>query len=117
MSLLDKLIYNDLYPEMESNMSNSNIGALKNKNIHNHLFVVYGIINSVLRGESPSVDIQIFDIVQCFDALWLEDVMNDLYDSLPLSGQNDKLTLLYKSNFENRVAVKTPVGQTKRINR
>ena len=115
-SLLDKLIYNDLYPEMESNMSNSNIGALKNKNIRNHLFVVYGIINSVLRGESPSVDIQIFDIVQCFDALWLEDVMNDLYDSLPLSGQNDKLTLLYKSNFENRVAVKTPVGQTKRIN-
>ena len=97
-------------------MSNSNIGALKNKNIRNHLFVVYGIINSVLRGESPSVDIQIFDIVQCFDALWLEDVMNDLYDSLPLSGQNDKLTLLYKSNFENRVAVKTPVGQTKRIN-
>ena len=31
MSLLDKLIYNDLYPEMESVMSNSDIGALKNK--------------------------------------------------------------------------------------
>ena len=74
MSLLDKLIYNDLYPEMESGMSNSNIGALKNKNIRNHLFVVYGIINSVHRGESPSVDIQIFDIIHCFDALWLEGI-------------------------------------------
>ena len=84
MSLLDKLIYNDLYPEMESVMSNSNIGALKNKNIRNHLFVVYGIINSVHRGESPSVDIQIFDIIHCFDALWLEDVTNNLYDSPPL---------------------------------
>ena len=74
MSLLDKLIYNDLYPEMESVMSNSNIGALKNKNIRNHLFVVYGIINSVHRGESSSVDIQIFDIIHCFDALWLEGI-------------------------------------------
>ena len=116
MSLLDKLIYNDLYPEMESVMSNSDIGALKNKNIRNYLFVVYGIINSVHRGESPSVDIQIFDIIQCFDALWLDDVMNDLYDSLPLSGQNDKLSLLYKSNVEIQVAVKTPVGTTERIN-
>ena len=46
----------------------------------------------------------------------LEDVTNDLYDSLPLSGQNDKLTLLYKSNVEIQVAVKTPVGTTERIN-
>ena len=78
--------------------------------------MVYGIINSVVRGDSPCVDIQIFDLKQCFDALWLEDVMNDLYDSLPLSGQNDKLALLYRTNYENQVAVKTPVGQTKRIN-
>ena len=49
--VLDKLVYADLYPELEDNMSNSNIGAMKNKNIRNHLFVVYGIINSVVRGE------------------------------------------------------------------
>ena len=112
---MDKLVYEDLYPELESNMSNSNIGAMKKKNIRNHLFVVYGIINSVVRGESPCVDIQIFDLKQCFDALWLEDVMNDLYDALPQTGQNDKHALLYKSNVENLVAVKTPVGQTERI--
>ena len=33
----------------------------------------------------------------------------------PQTGQNDKLALLYKSNVENLVAVKTPVGQTERI--
>ena len=92
--MLDKLVYNDLYPEIEANMSNSNIGAMKNKNIRNHLFVVYGKINSVVRGESPCVDIQIFDLIKCFDVLWLEDVMNDLYDSVPHSGQNDKLAFL-----------------------
>ena len=47
---MDKLVYEDLYPELESNMSNSNIGTMKRKNIRNHLFVVYGIINSVVRG-------------------------------------------------------------------
>ena len=61
------------------------------------------------------MDIQIFDLKQCFDALWLEDVMNDLYDALPQTGQNDKLAPLYKSNVENLVAVKTHVGQTERI--
>ena len=74
-------------------MSNSDIGALKNKNICNHLFVVYSIINSVHRGESR---------MTCM--------------TLSLSGQNDKLTLLYKSNVEIQVAVKTPVGTTERIN-
>ena len=110
--VLDKLIYIDLYPEIEENMSNSNIGALKNKNVRNHLFVLYGIINSVIRGESPCIDIQIFDLIKCFDSLWLEDVMNDLFESVPRTGQNDKLALLYKTNSENYVSVKTSVGKT-----
>ena len=42
--------------------------------------------------------------------------MNDLCDSVPKSGRNDKLALLYKANCENEVAVKTPVGQTERVN-
>jgi hypothetical protein len=114
--IMDRLLYNDLYPEIEENMSNSNIGALKNKNVRNHLFVVHGIINSVLKGEAKCVDIQIYDIKQAFDALWLQDCMNDLYDVVPCTGRNDKLSLLYKANIENHVSVKTPVGQTDRLN-
>ena len=91
--IMDRLMYNDLYPEIEKNMSNSNIGALKNKNVRNHLFIVHGIINSVLKGEGKCIDIQIYDIIQAFDALWLQDCMNDLYDALPHSEQNDKLAL------------------------
>ena len=106
----DRLLYNDLYPEIEQNMSNSNIGALKNKNVRNHLFIVHGIINSVLKDEGKCIDMQVYDIEQAFDALWLQDCMNDLYDSLPNSGRNDKLALLFTANCENEVAVKTPVG-------
>ena len=96
--IMDRLLYNDLYPEVEENMSNSNIGALRNKNVRDHLFIVHNIINAVINGGAKCIDIQIYDIIQAFDALWLQDVMNDLFDSLPDSGRNDKLPLLYKAN-------------------
>ena len=37
--IMDRL----MYPEIEKNMSNSNIGALKNKNMRDHLIIVHGI--------------------------------------------------------------------------
>ena len=46
--ILDKLVYLDKYPGLEQNMSDSNIGARKKKNVRNHLFIVYGIRNSNL---------------------------------------------------------------------
>ena len=78
--------------------------------------MLYGIINSVLKEENYCVDIQIYDLVQCFDGLWLDDVMNDMYDSLPSEQHDDKLGLIYESNVNNLVAVNTPVGQTNRVN-
>ena len=39
-SILDKLIYNDKYETIDKSMSCSNIGARKNRNIRDHLFVV-----------------------------------------------------------------------------
>ena len=44
-SILDKLIYNDIYEIVDSSMSSSNIGARKNRYIRDHLFVVNAIIN------------------------------------------------------------------------
>ena len=113
--ILDKLTYIDKYPELDNNMSDSNIGARKNKNIRNHLFIIHGIINSVIQGEDTCVDIQVYDVEQAFDALWLEDCLNDLYDSLPDAEQDDKLALVYETNVKNLVAVNTGVGQTARI--
>ena len=81
--LFDKLIYQDKYPSIDEKMSDSNIGARRGKNIKNHLFIIYGIINSVIQEGNICIDIQIYDIVKAFDRLWLEECMNDLYDSLP----------------------------------
>ena len=113
--ILDKLTYNDKYPDLDIAMSDSNIGARKNKHIRNHLFIIHGVINSVIQGEEKCVDIQIYDVEQAFDALWLEDSLNDLYDSLPEESRDDKLALVYETNVNNLVAVNTGVGETERF--
>ena len=80
------------------------------------LFIVYGVIHSVLNGSEDPVDIQIYDVEKCFDALWLEDCMLDLYETLPPEARDNKLSLIYKMNQDNYVAVNTAVGQTERVN-
>ena len=58
-----------------------------------------------MKGEAKCIDIQIYDIKQAFDDLWLQDCMNDLYDLL---------LLLFNATCLNQVSVKMPVGQTDR---
>ena len=93
-------------------MSDSNIGARKNKNVRNHVWIVNGVLNEVLSGkQSHNIDIQILDYQQCFDSLWLQACLNDAYES---GIQDDSLTLLYNVNKSVNIAVRTPVGQTER---
>ena len=71
--ILDKLIYNDKYSDIDGNMTDSNIGARKGRNIRNHLMIIYGVINSVIKGGEDCIDLQVYDLEKAFDALWLED--------------------------------------------
>ena len=70
------------------------------------------LVNYVLNKKSnKSVDIQIFYYKQCFDSLWLQECMNDVYSA----GLNDdKFALLYNANKLVNITVKTPVGRTER---
>ena len=114
--IIDKLMYNDSYEDLDENMSDSNIGGRKNRNIKNHLMIIYGIIISVIHGNEDCIDLQIYDLEKAFDVLWLEDCLNDIYDTMPKNKRNDKISLLYESNKVNQVAVKTAVGLTDRVN-
>ena len=66
---MDKLTYLDKYPDIDLSMSRSNIGARKNRNIRDHLFIIHGVINSVIQGEITCMDIKVYDLEQCLDAL------------------------------------------------
>ena len=78
-SLLDKLLYSEVYESIDQNMSFSNCGGRKERNIRDHLFVVYACINDVINGCGESFDIQGYD------------VMNDMWD---VKVQNKKFSLI-----------------------
>ena len=114
--ILDKLIFLEKFDDIDENMSDSNIGARKGRNVKDHLFIIYGIINSVINGKETCIDVQIYDLEKAFDALWLEDCLIDLFDTIPKNNRDEKLALLYESNKDNLVAVSTAIGLTDRIN-
>ena len=49
--ILDKLIYADNYGEIDHKMSDSNIGARRNRSIKDCLLVIHRKINSVVKGK------------------------------------------------------------------
>ena len=59
-----------------------------------------------------AADISVYDVHKCFDSLWLEECINDLYDA---GLNNDKLNLLYLSNKAARIVVKTSSGVSDRF--
>ena len=107
-SILLKLIYNDKSQEIDSNLSDSQVGARKGKNIRNHIWVLNSITNDVLRNKKREpIDIQILDYQQCFDSLWLSECLNDMFRA---GFDCDKLPLLEELNKKANIKVKTPVG-------
>ena len=57
-SIIDRLIYNDNYPVIDASMSCSNIGARKNRNIRDHLFILNSVLHEISRSKHHA-DIQI----------------------------------------------------------
>ena len=58
-----------------------------------------------------AIDIIIVDYKQCFDGMWLEESINDLFEA---GMKNDSLAVLYEANSTNEVAVQTPFGISER---
>ena len=111
-SIFDKVIYSDVYETIDQNMSCSNVGGRKKRNIRDHLFVVYAAINDVINGQGNCFDIQGYDVMKCFDEMWFEETLNDLWD---VKIQDDKFALITKLDEKCRIVVKTPCGTTDRF--
>ena len=89
-------------------MSDSNVRGRNGKRIQDHLFIINGIIFDHARTKNRSpLTVAIYDFRQCFDSMWQQEVVNDLYEA---GIQDDRLALLYEVNKTNNVAVKTPDG-------
>jgi hypothetical protein len=112
-SILDRLIYNDSYHTVDSNLTDHNVGARKCRNIRDNIFVLGAVVNSVVNGKEGPIQIQIGAVEKCFDKLWLQNTTNALFEA----GLNsDLLNLLYLENQNARIAVKVNNHLTERIN-
>ena len=94
-SILDRLMYNDSYPTIDEQLTDGNVGARRQRNICDNIFVLGAVTNSVINGKQPSIQAQIMDVSTCFDKLWLEQTINALYEC---GLTNDTLNILYQEN-------------------
>ena len=78
-SILDGLIYNDEVLNIDKNLTDSNVGARKLRNIRDNIFVMNAVFNSIQKKPEDALDCQVYDVEKCFDALWLHEVVNCLY--------------------------------------
>ena len=68
-------------------------------------------MNSMAKENKESHDIQVYDLIQWFDSIWLQEFINSLYEA---GLDNYRLNLLLLSNASAQVAVKTATGITDR---
>ena len=107
-----KLIYNSIIDTLELNLSTSNIGARRNKAPRDHLFVLYSVINEMLRSKHACIDLVFRDIKECFDSLWTKKTLLDLHKN---GIDSNLLNVMDEMTKEVKIKIKTPVGITEEI--
>jgi hypothetical protein len=110
-SILDRLIYNDMYEIMDSNLSDCNVGNRKRRNIRDNLFVLNATLNATKRKTEDPIDIGVYDVQKCFDTMWASEALNDAYE---LGFTNDKLLLVHLTNKHASIAIKSATGISQR---
>ena len=111
-NLMDKLLYNDIYDDVERSLSCSNVGGRRGRSIRDQLFIVYGVVNDVANGKADSLSVTSYDVMMCFDKMNYAETNNDLYDA-KVTG--DKFALISTLDNKCNAVIKTPVGETKQL--
>ena len=110
-NILDRMVYEEEYSVISSNMGCFQVGSQRGRNIRDHLLVLHAICNEV-RIKHLNVDIILNDIKQCFDTMWIHETINDLYTS---GVKSRNLNILFSGNSKTRMRIKTAFGNTPRI--
>ena len=106
-SILDGLISNDMYEAIDSNLTDCNVGNIKQRNIRDSLIVLNAVLNSTKPKFEPPVDLVVYDVRKYFDTIWEKEEINDTYE---LGFKNDKLPLVHMGNTSASIAIKSPHG-------
>ena len=86
---------------IDQNLTDSNVGGRRGRNIRDNIFVLNAILNSIKSGIEKSCDVTVYDVEKCFDALWAQECINTLYE---YGLTNDKLVILLKKPSMQRLS-------------
>ena len=107
-----RLIYNSKYHQIDSKMSDCQMGARKGRGCRTNIWILNGIIYEIVKKKNMKpVSLQFYDYKQMFDSVNLKEAINDLFD---YGVKDDDLHLIYKANHKIFMAIKTPGGLTDR---
>ena len=109
-NILDKLVHLDDQEQIKESMGQFQVGNQKGRGIRDHTLLVHAVIQDA-HTRNMDIDIQFTDIKQCFDSVWLEDAINDLYDS-GVTSRN--LNILYEGNKSTDMCVENKLGRSAR---
>ena len=109
-TILLRLIYNRIYGMVNTNKSDSNIGARKGKSCRNHIWILNGIIHEH-HTSKKKVDLRInfYDFEQMFDSMVLSETLSDMHRAGMV---DDSLHLIEALNTNVAKSVNNPYGQT-----
>ena len=107
-TIILRLIYNRYYNIIDSNMSESNIGA----SCRNHIWILNGINFEHSKSIKSDIIIQFYDYSQMFDSMVLSEALKDMHS---VGMDDDLLILLKELNTNVTMTVNTPYGQTDEI--
>ena len=102
-SVIDKMVMDEVYETVDKSMGPSNIGARKGRNVRDHLLVIKSIINEAVKDKVNKTDVNLYDIVKCFDKMNYKATGNDMFEAGVVS---DNFVVLAIENEESNVAVK-----------
>ena len=109
-NILDRLITMDEQSVVNESMGQFQVGNQQGRNIRDHTLIIHAVVNEALTNNTE-IDILFTDIKQCFDSIWLEEALNDLYDS---GIQSRNLNLLFEGNRSTDMCIETNFGRSRR---
>ena len=105
------IVANVIKPTIGENVTPFQIGGIPGHCAQEHLFTVKSVIAMVEKNEE-AVAVQFYDLVKYFDKENLLDILDELHKN-NIRGRMYKL--IYELNKDTRVTVRTPVGDSNRI--
>ena len=109
-NILDKLIHIEDQELICESMGPFQVGNQTERGIRDHTLIVHAVILDA-KNRNIEIDIQFTDIKQCFDSVWLQDAINDLYHS---GVKSRNLNIIFEGNRSTQMCVENKLCSSDR---